>query len=236
MQRADKSGFTLIELLVVIAIIAILAAILFPVFSRARAKARQAGCLSDLKQIGLAFHMYAQDYDELLPFQAPSEFNWTYGWFWDPDDSVFGLGFRAKLGYVYGALNPYIKNAQIWFCPDDVWRMEVSNWAPPGVEWGTAAAAEQGFISYMFCAQWDTLPGFQMDPICPDPFQPLDVVGTRPAEQCLMCDNGLWYTQNVADYKLPHFDGLNVLFLDGHVKYYNIRATASLHPPLYRQH
>src|SRR5579862_1797833 len=64
--RTDK-GFTLIELLVVIAIIAILAAILFPVFAQAREKARQASCLSNAKQIGLAILLYAQDYDETYP-------------------------------------------------------------------------------------------------------------------------------------------------------------------------
>src|SRR6184192_1931973 len=63
-----RRGFTLIELLVVIAIIAILAAILFPVFAQARAKARQAACISNLKQLGLGFTMYAQDYDESFPF------------------------------------------------------------------------------------------------------------------------------------------------------------------------
>lgn len=64
---SKRSGFTLIELLVVIAIIAILAAILFPVFAQAREKARQTACLSNQKQIGLAFQMYAQDYDEMMP-------------------------------------------------------------------------------------------------------------------------------------------------------------------------
>src|SRR6476661_4616633 len=65
--KLKANGFTLIELLVVIAIIAILAAILFPVFSRARENARRASCQSNLKQIGLAFHQYTQDYDERLP-------------------------------------------------------------------------------------------------------------------------------------------------------------------------
>jgi prepilin-type N-terminal cleavage/methylation domain-containing protein len=86
--RKSNKGFTLIELLVVIAIIAILAAILFPVFAQAREKARQTSCLSNCKQIGLSLQMYAQDYDETLPNAGP---NWPgngsnpifkagYGW------------------------------------------------------------------------------------------------------------------------------------------------------------
>jgi prepilin-type N-terminal cleavage/methylation domain-containing protein len=66
-MKRPRTGFTLIELLVVIAIIAILAAILFPVFAQAREKARQSGCLSNLKQIGTALMMYTQDYDEAFP-------------------------------------------------------------------------------------------------------------------------------------------------------------------------
>ena len=67
MHRRPKAAFTLIELLVVIAIIAVLAAILFPVFAQARDKARQAACLSNLKQVGTALAMYQQDYDERMP-------------------------------------------------------------------------------------------------------------------------------------------------------------------------
>src|SRR6185369_11829476 len=66
-MRRLAAGFTLIELLVVIAVIAIIAAILFPVFAQVRDKARQAGCLSNCRQIGLALMMYAQDYEETLP-------------------------------------------------------------------------------------------------------------------------------------------------------------------------
>jgi len=76
-RRITRRGFTLVELLVVIAIIAILAAILFPVFARAREAARSASCRSNLKQIGLAINMYRQDYDETMPFQVNGSL-WTF--------------------------------------------------------------------------------------------------------------------------------------------------------------
>jgi prepilin-type N-terminal cleavage/methylation domain-containing protein/prepilin-type processing-associated H-X9-DG protein len=99
-----RRGFTLIELLVVIAIIAILAAILFPVFARAREKARQTSCLSNLKQLGLALMMYAQDYDETYPAVAAVVFN---GSSWETQ--VFSP-WRP-------ALEPYVKNTQVFYCP-----------------------------------------------------------------------------------------------------------------------
>ncbi|MGC4046069.1 MAG: DUF1559 domain-containing protein [Armatimonas sp.] len=99
------AAFTLIELLVVIAIIAILAAILFPVFAQAREKARQTACLSNIKQLGLGLMMYAQDYDELMPtaFAAVTPIN--------------GGGANA-IPYENQIL-PYLKNEQISGCPSD---------------------------------------------------------------------------------------------------------------------
>jgi len=93
-QSARRSGFTLIELLVVIAIIAILAAILFPVFAQARSKARGISCLSNTKQIGTSYAMYVQDYDETSPNGRGG------GWEW------------------YTELQPYIKNINVLYCPD----------------------------------------------------------------------------------------------------------------------
>ncbi|MFP3902987.1 MAG: DUF1559 domain-containing protein, partial [Armatimonadota bacterium] len=97
-------GFTLIELLVVIAIIAILAAILFPVFARAREKARQTACLSNVKQLGLAMHMYIQDYDEKFPGRAATTHYppWDHPW-----------------SYWYKVIEPYVKNEQLFVCPSE---------------------------------------------------------------------------------------------------------------------
>ncbi len=110
-----KRGFTLIELLVVIAIIAILAAILFPVFARAREKARQTSCLSNVKQIMLGVVMYAQDYDETFP---------PYRWVQDPPTSVWidrDNSAANNRHFWAEAVEPYLKNDQILFCPSSTY-------------------------------------------------------------------------------------------------------------------
>ncbi len=105
--KANRDGFTLIELLLVIAIIAVLAAILFPVFAAAREKARQTSCLSNLRQIGVAAHMYTQDFDETLPSSGTS----------------------SKGGDLTGLLAPYTKQADsqgIWRCPSHTFALAAS--------------------------------------------------------------------------------------------------------------
>ena len=103
MKKKAPFGFTLIELLVTIAIIAILAAILFPVFARARENARRSSCTSNLKQIAVGIRMYTQDYDERFPMYKVNDSNVTaanpYGW--------------------TDALQPYIKSIQIFQCPSE---------------------------------------------------------------------------------------------------------------------
>jgi len=108
---ARSRGFTLIELLVVIAIIAILAAILFPVFARAREKARQTSCLSNQKQIMLGILAYVQDYDERFP---------PYRWVQEPPSSYWydrDNGAATNRHFWAEAVEPYLKNEQILYCP-----------------------------------------------------------------------------------------------------------------------
>jgi prepilin-type N-terminal cleavage/methylation domain-containing protein/prepilin-type processing-associated H-X9-DG protein len=110
--RKYATGFTLIELLVVIAIIAILAAILFPVFAQAREKARTISCLSNIKQIALGRMMYVQDYDETFPENR----------FYAPDGSY--VTWRTTI-------TPYLKNEQIWKCPSASFARNCYDW--PGI-------------------------------------------------------------------------------------------------------
>lgn len=106
MIRNRKSGFTLIELLVVITIISLLAAILFPVFARAREMARRASCASNFKQLGFAFMQYTQDYDERFPPFSQGAGNVGYQGFGGADGARWG-----------DMIFSYIKNSQVFDCP-----------------------------------------------------------------------------------------------------------------------
>ncbi len=111
MYRSSRSAFTLIELLVVIAIIAILAAILFPVFARARVKAQQTSCLSNEKQLALAFLMYAQDYDDTMPPAYYFSDSYTVEHGWD-----FTINWNT-MSFSLGLVGPYTKNQHLNACP-----------------------------------------------------------------------------------------------------------------------
>src|ERR1043166_5973159 len=133
-EPPGKRGFTLIELVVAIPIFAILGAILFPVFAQARAKARQAACLSNMKQLGTGLTMYAQDWDETLPLNdyvgnglAP-----LAGWR-DP---------RAGDSWCTG-IYPYVRNLQVYVCPEAV------PYPDPTVPWRSPEKPEDGTVSYL---------------------------------------------------------------------------------------
>lgn len=226
-----RKGFTLIELLAVIAIIAILAAILFPVFARAREKARQASCQSNLKQLALGILMYAQDYDEMLP----REVAWDYsGLVWHWWDTVM----------------PYVKNVQLYRCPTTRRSQMNIQPAPPGGQtWWSVGIP---IVSYGF-----NLKLMRDDkPYCPpgDAWRNTAALGEvkRPAEAFLIGDaSGVdlcwriwklswaevcgWELANCGDITLwdnpdytRHNGGSNIAFVDGHVKWLAAKSIVQL--------
>jgi prepilin-type N-terminal cleavage/methylation domain-containing protein/prepilin-type processing-associated H-X9-DG protein len=143
MKRRASPGFTLIELLVVIAIIAILAAILFPVFAKARAKARQTSCLSNMRQIGTAAAMYRSDYDE-MPAGA---------WCGYTTDQ-FGVYAR---NWWAGLLMPYMRNVQILQCPSSG-QTVVLGYTDPGWPDDSTNRPEAGICMNWYVASGDANP------------------------------------------------------------------------------
>ena len=203
-----RRGFTLIELLVVIAIIAILAAILFPVFAKAREKARQASCASNLKQIMLAELMYCQDFDEQTHNCVEygpnhSAGNTCSGCFqqyeadWGNCDEVAGKRY-------YRPLSPYIKNTQLWYCPSSAGDFRSYGWNRGG-DSKKMAAIKYPAQSVCFGDGYDgTLAWITTSNLCCNPTTP------NPAQ------NGT----NPHMVGTLHNDGANLGFWDGHVKWY----------------
>jgi len=192
-----RHGFTLIELLVVIAIIAILAAILFPVFARAREKARDASCTSNLKQLGLAIRMYSQDYDETFPSCRIAIPSALWGAYDNNTIPIMVLAERTNQGYP-NLLQPYIKNAQIFWCPSDNAGTDTS----PGAT-----------VSYWYHHCVD-VHGLLLG-------GPKDAAFCRPAEQVIFHE---WYDWHLNKLGFWNTTGgtrqVNCAFADGHVKAY----------------
>jgi prepilin-type N-terminal cleavage/methylation domain-containing protein/prepilin-type processing-associated H-X9-DG protein len=224
MSTRRKSAFTLIELLVVIAIIAILAAILFPVFAQAREKARGISCLSNFRQLGTALAMYMQDYDEtVLPrYRAcPST----------------GPAATPDLPLLWtDTLQPYVKNKQIMICPS-------AQNSKYGDTWNLRSFVSEGYNQTISGWYWPDASG------CGNMILPTLMQISYPAKNVMFADSmsgelsqgyrgylfgntglNVPYTATVGgSLAARHSEGTNLTFFDGHAKWY--KGTAILGNP-----
>jgi prepilin-type N-terminal cleavage/methylation domain-containing protein len=216
-----RMGLTLIELLVVIAVISVLAALLFPVFSRARESGRRTSCLSNVRQLGSAFLMYAGDYDETLPnaTDGPQGENRAGGWvffnhFPANDTQYKRDNFNTQMGSLYS----YVKGPQIFICPSDSeGKLAGNSYAANSCLFNGSVfiQAEKGFktgrslASFNDSATW-MLMGEEASPLFSDP-------DSNASARTRSTDDGyLLYTMNL--FTTRHFDGSNISFLDSHTK------------------
>ena len=194
-----RYGFTLIELLVVIAIIAILAAILFPVFARAREKARQASCQSNMKQLALALLMYAQDYDETIPAWKVSG----------------GCGVGGVFSWKH-VIYPYVKNKQVFICPSSRWKAYTTcRWYHP------LANAMQLGQSYALNDCWDG-GGSARELELAKILRPseLILIGEAPHQLFRALDRPDPNDHTCGtNWPAVHNGGINLAYTDGHVRW-----------------
>ena len=216
--RIDYRGFTLIELLVVIAIIAILAAILFPAFARARENARRASCSSNMKQMGLAIMQYTQDYDETMPYGLPD---------------TNKAGEFTNLTIFADVLQPYMKSRQIFRCPSNsIANSPVDSGAVPTFDklhmsYGAATFKVDGppivtlgtFVGELGEGPPTKLAEFTS---VADTLSIGELQNSVKAVYGAFCAPPGWGV-GASPYNMRpgtnHFDGSNWLYVDGHVKY-----------------
>ncbi len=206
-----RGGFTLIELLVVIAIIAILAAILFPVFAQAREKARQTACLSNQKQIGNALMMYTQDYDETFPTHSRGSGDWIVT---DYNNETLAAS-NGRYAWML-IIQPYLKNTQVYSCPD---AQDNTTSAPPtaisrasyygnGVIFGKAIAVVPNPASIIWVQEG-------IDTTKNAVTRPSECPSTNTA-----CGSLTGFRAWLASsYSNIHSGGGNLLYCDGHAKW-----------------
>ncbi len=188
-------GFTLIELLVVIAIIAILAAILFPVFTRAREMSKKTKCLSNLKQIGLAMNSYINDWSDRYPW-ATEDYVCP-----KPDNFV---GTIPRLGY---AIKPYTKNEGIFHCPSDTGTVQFNNGNYLGAAPGTPVW-KVGWSSYGWPeCRW--APRVRLGGAT--------IGSVIQATKCTMgWEHGIWHYNETRGDMWSEKNTINILYADGH--------------------
>lgn len=218
-SRATHKGFTLIELLVVIAIIAILAAILFPVFARAREAARATSCKSNLKQLITGMALYVQDYDECMPFNYHYNVSRTQLWWWEDDIQPYIKNWNAfqcpssSPHYGYGALRPVgAPNPLV----SDYKAHTIANW--PVAPWSGQAAPMVSCGGAVTCAprtmaEVDDVSGtiHITDAYTGEIFSYIHVDACAAA--------GLTGCEATPRNRKRHNDGFNAAFVDGHVKF-----------------
>lgn len=212
----DSRGFTLIELLVVVAIISLLAAILFPVFARARESARRASCLSNMKQIGLATMMYTQDYDEKYPTV----------WMITTQPYPAGVTWNSAAWYWPQLLYAYTKSMQIFHCPSSPNTAESAyhdNYGANGLIFRdppyrsplSLAAVEEPASTYMITDSGDYrvwIPSIMSG--AGNYFLP-----GQGYSGGISCGSGVSVAYKSDCESGRHFNGINVAFADGHAKW-----------------
>lgn len=237
-MKQRRVGFTLIELLVVIAIIAILAAILFPVFAQARAKARQASCQSNLKQIGIGIMIYAQDYDETLPGNTPLNTNGITDARWPaPATTAHSAGFSEPLGWMqpYDPANPgtyriwardiqpYIKNTAVFRCPQSKPRSSDGTCAAGGGTCEVIGAGQVGNGNVLLngIAASKALASIPAtaDTIFAHEVRNYNRVAQEKPRGILVGSEVRYTGFTNGYYDALHTDGAELLFCDGHVKW-----------------